>query len=63
MSPMRSPRTRSLGRRLVLLPALAAVFAVGAAPATAPAKSGKTSKGGCSDAHKPYGKGDGRKFK
>jgi hypothetical protein len=47
----------------VLLPALAAVLAVGAAPATAPAKSGKTSKGGSADAHKPYGKGDGRKFK
>ena len=64
MPTQRSTRAPRLARRLVLLPVLAAALGLGVAPATVPAKAGKSAKGGSSaDAHKPYGKGDGRKFK
>jgi hypothetical protein len=71
MSLSRSPRVRSLARKLVLLPILVAALLVVLAPATAapkwdngPGWGGSAGNGyGAVSSHQPAGNGDGRKFK
>ena len=65
MPSPRSPGARRLARKLVLLPVLVAALLVVLVPA--PAAGPKWDNPGYGDtsvdAHKPYGTGDGRKFK
>ncbi len=65
MSSSRSPRVRRLARKLLLLPVLVAALLVVLVPAPAAGpKWDNPGNGAWSvDTHKPYGNGDGRKFK